>query len=315
MTWGSIHVFYAEHDDLLIDCLSGLAGRLKASGEISHAFFLRHWRNGPHIRFRLRVHDSAGLEQVLAATMERIEGYIAAVPSTTVVDPSAYQAAQQLMAQWEVDDETPGHLIANNSVRVEPYHRELGKYGGRRGAKIAEDLADASSNCVLRLLPVVRDDRGGRTSLAYVMTVSGALAAGLRPDALAPFLADYSRLWSHWAPSSTRAAWDRNLTKNWDRLRIQTERLLCGPPPSSPILREWSTAVATTAAAIDESEGDVLPAVTALGSDAEAQARRRYLLTNYLHTNNNRLGVLPAEEAFIAFLACRVVESLCRGQS
>jgi hypothetical protein len=313
MTWGSIHVFYAEHDDLLIDCLSGLVARLKASGEISHAFFLRHWHNGPHIRVRLRGHDSVGLERVLTAVMERIEGYVAAYPSTTIIDPSAYQAAQQLMAQWEVHDEPPGRLIANNSVRVEPYHRELGKYGGRRGVEIAEDLADASSNCVLRLLPIVRHDRGGRTSLAYVMTVSGALAAGLPLDALAPFLADYSRLWSHWAPSSVQAGWDRSLARNWERLRIQTERLLCGPSSNS-ILREWSMAVTTTTAAIDESESEVLPAVTALGSDAKAPARRRYLLTNYLHTNNNRLGVLPAEEAFIAFLAYRVVESMCRGQ-
>jgi Lantibiotic biosynthesis dehydratase C-term len=312
MTWGSIHIYYAEHDDLLLDCVSGLIGTLKSTGEISHSFFLRHWRNGPHVRLRLRTPGGADLEPILASAIEKIERYLTSFPSATVIDAPSYHAIQQLMAQWDQDDEPVGSLITSDLVRVEPYRRELGKYGGGRGVEIAEDLADASSACVLRLLPAVRHDRGARTSMAYVMTVLGVLAAGLPYAALAPFLANYSRLWSPWASSSTRSGWERSLAHNGDRLREQTERLLYGPPRSL-ILREWSAAVTAAMAAIDEAEDVVLPAVTLLGLDAAAQARRRYLLTNYLHTNNNRLGILPAEEAFIAFLGHQIANALCGG--
>ena len=42
-------------------------------------------------------------------------------------------------------------------------------------------------------------------------------------------------------------------------------------------------------------------------AEAAPRQRRNFLLLNYLHTHNNRFGIPPAQEAYLAFLAHHVL--------
>jgi hypothetical protein len=53
----------------------------------------------------------------------------------------------------------------------------------------------------------------------------------------------------------------------------------------------------------------VLAAVTLAGPDAPPQRRRQVLLSSYLHTHNNRLGLIPQQEALLGYLGHHVLSA------
>ena len=188
-------------------------------------------------------------------------------------------------------------LNPNNSVRRVTYEPELDKYGGTEGVAIAEDLFMASTSVVSRLLRDVVERPGRRSVYGLLLLLVAAHEFGVLD---AEFLERYEATWSPYAVAG--GLWPRPV-KEQD-LRVALPCLVSVREDSRPPeLDAWRSAVAAARQRLANWWGD-LPDLRADRNIGMAQ-----LLTHYVHTTNNRLGLLPADEAYLALLARTAFET------
>lgn len=146
------------------------------------------------------------------------------------------------------------------------------------------------------------------------MMLAALRAAGLDKAGIAAFLHSYSRYWSRYASEKFAASWPAGLERERPRLTRIAAAVLSGRSGSPPIdvLERWSGAVRTALASLDARGDEILPQVSIVGASATKALRRDLVLFNYLHTHNNRFGVLPVHESYLAYLGHHVVRGLAR---
>ncbi|MEQ4715021.1 thiopeptide-type bacteriocin biosynthesis protein [Nonomuraea sp. B19D2] len=300
--WHALHVYRHERqDELLVD---GLAPALTS---IEDFFFLRYWQGGPHIRVRVKL-DADIAEPALDRLSERLAGFLASRPVADF-DVEGFRQAQATMAELESADTE--EVYPGDTIRRVPYEPEYDKYGGPEGVAIAERLFAASSRIVLDLLRDVGGRSPARLGTGLSMMVRGLCAAGFTAEAMAGFFAHYCVLWSPYVFTRFLEAWPDLLKERHDATRAHVETLLShaaelrGDP--------FGAAVATAWAGVTDAAEVVLPQVVLAGADASRERRERVLMASYLHTHNNRLGLIPEQEAFLGFLGHHVL-SECAGR-
>jgi hypothetical protein len=312
--WCSIHIFYHNnHDELLVHCIEPLARLLKAQELVLRLFFLRYWKGGPHIRLRFLVANPKLRDDVLNMVCSRIREYLTLYPSTHALRPEQYREMERLFSTLENQQEVGGKLQPNNSLSIEYYLSELAKYGGSLGVAIAEDLFDASTSCVFRSLQQVGGTYEKKLGQAFVMSLVGTVAFGLPIAELPDFFDWYRCIWERYLVVSTKKSWETVLEKNRSRLEEYAYGILARKTVLSPVACEWGKAMASASNALATHSDEVFDAVQMVSANRET--KRWFLIMNYLHTHNNRIGVLTGDEAFIAFLAYRIVETALLHQS
>lgn len=300
--WHSLHVYrYPEQDLFLAHGVAPVLRPLRASGAVDRAFFLRYWQGGPHIRLRVRT-DAAVVDEIAG----KLRGHLAEYPSDGTFDIAAFQEGQRYMARME--DSDPHEIVPTDTVLPAEYEPEYGKYGGHAGVAIAEDLFDASTTAVLGALAQLDGRSARRLGVAFDMMLRGLAAVGRSPAGMADFFAYYCRLWSPYVFGHFSATWTELLARQGPPMTAHAGRLLA----TGSLTDDWSAAVRTAWQAVAEHTDTVLPHVTLAGPDAPPERRRQALLANYLHTNNNRMGVNPESEAYLAYLGHHVLSD-CAG--
>jgi len=294
--WRGVHVHdHGSHDTLLMDHLGpNLAER-------SRYFFIRYWEGGPHIRLRLDTRD----EQSFLDLVDSIRASVAGRPNLEASRAGAFQRTQRVLALLEGKPPEDTDAVAHGHVRVAGYQPEYGKYGGPRGVAIAEDLFVASSRLCLDLLPVMSPAGAPRLVLGVSTMLSALVGAGMTEPEIIEFLARYTHVWSgyvsreSWRGWPARAAGDRAIVSD------AVSAVLSGNPDLAVV--EWRDVVAGAVRAVRAEGEALLRDVTASGP--LSGRKLDFLVCHYLHTHNNRLGVLPDEEAYLAYLARNVLES------
>jgi hypothetical protein len=304
--WGSLHIYHhADHDALLVGCVAPLSRWFKSEGLASLVFYLRYWRGGPHVRLRFLAPDPVAREAALAVAHVSVTDHLRLYPSDRALDPKAFRAVERQFAELEGEPIEDAPLRPDNSCWIEPYEPELAKYGGVRGAAIAEVLFDASTSVALPLLEQAIVSPGKRLGHAFCMLLAGSIAFGVPIDELPAFFASYHRMWARYVHASAAGDWGTRLAENRDRLAEHARPLLEGKPSPQTSVRAWQEAMTNAGAAVRTKA--ILDEVRA---PIPAEHKHLFLLVNYLHTHNNRLGVTTAEEAYLGFLVQHVVEDL-----
>lgn len=123
--WHALRIAYFEDDrrGLLLGPLSDLLDTLRHQHGIDRVMLLPHWRHGPHVD--LTVHCSAKVldEVVWPAVRAQLLPWLAAHPSTKVLDPKAYEHLASRLALFELDPEPALPLLENNTVTPATYTR------------------------------------------------------------------------------------------------------------------------------------------------------------------------------------------------
>jgi thiopeptide-type bacteriocin biosynthesis protein len=297
---------YGKQDELLTDAVAPLLDDLRDDGALARAFFLRYWQGGPHVRLRLLLADGAA-DAALDETTRRLRGYLTAYPSTAGFDAAVYPEAQDYLAGLE--GETATALAPPDTLRPARYEPEYAKYGGPRGVAIAEELFDRSSAATLDLLPGLTRRPRRRLTAGFAAMLGGLRAAGLAPTEMAAFLANYCVYWSPYVFERTAEAWPALLARQHTALNTQVAAVLDRPACDGPS-GVFAAAMAAAVDAVRRVAGEVLPAITLVGPDATAERRYQVLVISYLHTHNNRLGLIPESEAFLAYLGHHAVSEV-----
>lgn len=304
MSWRSLHVYYhGRQEILLVECIRPCVAWRRSQG-LRGWFFLRHWKQGPHIRLRVKLEGPA-VEEQLAGLERQISKYLAEHPSGRTLPAERLQQVNEVLAELEGDSDPVSEIVPNNEVCARPYEPEYSKYGGPAGVALAEDLFERSSDIVVDLLGAREQTSWQRLGTAFAMMLAALCSAGFDERQIAEFLDRYSRFWARYAADDERASWPLQFERERQRLTRTAAGVLSRRWEASPIgdaLEQWSYAVRTTLELLDARGDEILPQVTLAGATATAHERRDFVLFNYLHTHNNRFGVAPAHESYLAYL-------------
>lgn len=307
--WRALHVHrYAQQDEFLLDGLAPVLRPLRESGAVSRFFFLRYWQGGHHLRVRLRVAESDA-DAVLDEVAGKLRAYLDEVPAAGEFDATEFHVeAQPTMASLEGAAAEP--IQPPDTIRRVGYEPEYAKYGGPAGVAIAEEWFGHSSDIVLDALRRTGGKSSKRLGLGFGMMLRGLCATGISPAEMAAFFAHYCVLWSPYVFDGFLDAWPELLAERGEPLRAHTEAVLAHQDAIAD--DPMYLGVANTWRRVREAGGTVLDRVTLAGSDADHARRERVLLVSYLHTHNNRFGLIPELEAFLGYLGHHVLSS-CAG--
>jgi hypothetical protein len=344
-TWHSAHVHYHEPlDDLILDAARPLFDQLEPA-VVPQAYWVRHWRRGPHLRLHLRTTEQVFTELLWPTLDGGLRGYLAAHPSTTLLDEHAEAAHHQQLAEREWELGPLGPWRANNSVHVEPYDPRLHALGGQVSADLLADFHTDATELAFAMLAAVR---GGAPRLTLALHLMFSYAQVTVPEGIRR---GYMSYFSHATgylrrcedPEATWAAFDRCYQDNRDRLAAQLDSVLdtvnssegAGPAefvaPWLELVHRYrqraEPLIASRAISFDHLVDQPLPrawssrpatVVSRLSANegwhreiGESDWFKRHRLQiNYQYLLLNRLGITPRNRYLLCHLAASTVQEV-----
>jgi hypothetical protein len=218
--WQAIRLSYYDEDkDRLI--LEGVRPFLETLGGAAEAaYFLRHWRRGPHLRISVLATSERFRTLVEPAATEILGRYLDQHPSSTTLppEPQLLRAHQQL-AELEREEGPLRPLVPNNSLVIEEHDRRLKVLGSEAAAQLLADFYLASNDLVFRMLETVQ---AGRSRESLGLSLMLAVAHHFRQNIGQGFISfrSHSEAFLHLsgARESTRASFQRQYQVNRPRL-------------------------------------------------------------------------------------------------
>lgn len=264
--------------------------QIAALDGVERLFFLRYTdEGGPHLRLRTAAHgDLAALDALVMPILERTLADLPLLPTSpyrpTIARPAAAGA------------EGSGPVTPPRIERA-TYEPDIETFGVK-GVLLAEALFDASSRCAIDIL---RDESGFAYSRkTLVPPLMDALAQAFVPDGGALIWRAYSDYWLDSVGGHAASAdWKARFVAKARSLAAEGVEVL--PPDAAlapgavAVLDTWRSACAESAAAFRSVDDDPPRAP-------------HELLFHFLHLMNNRLGLMPIEEAYYATLLAEAVE-------
>lgn len=272
---------YPAKLDQLEDVVRRIVGPAKdavrAAGGLRRWFFVRYIdREGAHVRMRFKVSPERGadasraIEELIAREMPAVQSL--PVPPLFPLDDAAFQARE----------------LAPHYAAAE-YQPEYEKYGGSAGVEIAERLFEISSELALKVVSSGQDLWPLRESLCLRMTRDLVRKFHPGAEAQADFLRNYLWYWSgqdYPGAFGLRARFEETAGHRAAQLSEQFNAL-GRHPLLGAAADDYREAIEATARELDR---------------ADIPVPRTRLCFDYVHMNNNRLGVKPVEEAYLAAL-------------
>lgn len=307
MTWLSYHIYYQESlNCLLTDCIYPLINQLEQQELSQGFFFLRYWKNGPHLRLRIK-YDYANHTEVKDSMELAIQGYLKQHPSKTIIDEQLYQEISRKFARLENEILYEFKLMTNNGLYLEDYEPEFHKYGGFKGVQIAEEIFITSSQLAMHVCV----HKKNKFVYAISMMLLAAKAFQMSSDQMQQFFRAYHQYWNIYN-NKTYENTNAHIEKITQQNSLQTLLFEVLQGKTGDLLNPWYSVINAAQQKLTRHLDGISMHIT----DANAQNYpSQYLLTQYIHTNNNRLGVLATEEAFLGYIAAYMVQRFVEEQN
>jgi hypothetical protein len=169
-------VYYANRKtELLRDCLLPLAQEIARSPAVEVCTVERQWRFGPHVRICVRASDAAAEAAVSDLALPRIRAWLAAHPSTEVLDETAYARLSEHLGTVELVPPPYLPLRPDNTCFIDEHRPREDLIGPPAAVDFYERTQARALEPVRRLLEAARDNDARR--LEYVLRVLVVLAA------------------------------------------------------------------------------------------------------------------------------------------
>lgn len=312
LQWICYHIYYhGDQDVLLKEGVFPIVNILNEKKLLKGFFFLRYWKKGPHLRVRLLANINNHAE-MQALFVDLLTLYLKKYPSDSSLDVDTYKKMiENLSSDDELNYET---LCENNSFECELYSPEFEKYGGKAGVAIAESVFMVSSSMVETLFMDKNYDAKKKLGNAFLM-MSIALAAfdfGVRD--YVQFFNGYFNYWRYYntrfSLESSVLKWDEyyNLQKSLlSKITVHCVSGLLNDQNLNASLRTWFDCLSKAKMNLHEIP---LEKEIQFSNFTQKIDPVHYLLMNYLHTHNNRHGVLVHEEAFLGYIGLKTYSEL-----
>lgn len=283
-TWLSWRIYLGSAGTKAEQLITGALPHVAAFDGVTRWFFLHHIDDaGPHLRLRVQTSGDPGLlrrhtEAILYATLEDLPR----------LPPSPYRPT---ILPALVDDPREGASTGRAGSRVDAdrYDPDVTAFG-TGGVGVAEDLFFASSRIALDVLVAERDQRYSRKTV--IPLLMDAVRMAFLPEQASSFWSAYATYWFDFDPK-VRDEWLPHFIDKARALHsggipvLPTDDGLSGDALET--VRRWRHAT------LDGAEG-----FRAARDDPPRSPRD--LAFHVVHGMNNRLRLLPLEEAYYATL-------------
>lgn len=251
--WYALRVaYFGERGPLLLGPIAKAIETAKREAGVERAFFLPHWKFGPHVDLVVQCDSETYALRVLPAMQAILEAWIAEHPSSAKIDPEEYEKTSKWIGTFEIDSGPYLPLLKDNSVTPVPYLRPKTLLI----PEVAESKEFMLSDCSELLLALYRLKDADRES--FFITLHAMLAAtantptsGLKEGYMSMRShADYFFA-AHDSDNALRDRFDAIDVKNQERLDQATRATADGdyagtglPEPFVAILSEWAKVLA-----------------------------------------------------------------------
>jgi thiopeptide-type bacteriocin biosynthesis protein len=215
-------------------------------------------------------------------------------------------------------------LYPNNTVQFIKYQPETERYGGPIGINIAEKQFEISSEAVIRLLqqyPTISYE--GRLFAAIQLHLGFVYSFGFTKEEIYSFFHTIEQMMLMHV---------LNLSSSTDKRTEQEKKILAAFVNSyekqsamlinysgdiwnalhknmkfdSPWMEYWTNNLKHIHEALSSAflKGLILP------DKYQRPNKLWYIYESYIHMTNNRLGILNCDEAYLAYLICRVIKEI-----
>jgi hypothetical protein len=245
-SWRAVHVYYYDEDKdgLLLDAVRPLLRRI--AGNVHSAYFVRHWRYGPHVRIPVRCTPSAFRSVVEPAVTDIVEGYLARRPSTVSLPPEhVLLPMHQRLAEMELEPGPLRPLVPDNNIVFTEHDRRLHTLGGDVGSDLLAEFYAATNNLAFAMLEEIR---GGRSREFVGLSLMLAIAHSFGGEAgiARGFVSfrSHSEAFLHGSsdPEGIRTRFDRQYRANAGALTALVRSVLDtvdGRADAVPFANEW----------------------------------------------------------------------------
>lgn len=308
---------------------------------VERAYYLPHWRRGPHIRILVDCPDETFDQDVLPLAERSIGGYLSAHRNRSMADPEALLDQHRRLAEMEGE---PGPLTPwypDNTVAAEDFPSRAAALGSEDAAELLADFYTDATPLALRMTAI--DDQAALFASCFDLLVSTAqfgAPAGLSRGFLA--FRSHAEAYLTMAPEGPglRAAWERQYATAAGHLVTRAGHVVAdatNPSRATPStawatalggvadrIRELSANGAIRLADTDASGGPLMTVAAASPFHRQLQAQdwwnsgfagadwfkayRVMLNFGYLHLT--RVGITPVRRFLLCYLASRAAEDL-----
>ena len=248
MSWHSVHIhYYDDQNELLLDGVRPLLRRLR--GSVESAYFLRHWRQGPHVRLLLNAEPQMYADVVRPLVDVVIGDFLARRPSAASIKPADRLPEHRLLAAREKDTGPLMPWHPDNSIHDAEPDDQTVVLGGVEAARLLADFYCDTTELAFDMLAFAR--AGGQLQrIAFDLLVATAGAFwrhGLSSGFLG--LRSLAELFLETWPEGhgVRSAWERHSRQHSTALAHEASDVaatLSGGFSGIPFVGEWVAAVA-----------------------------------------------------------------------
>jgi hypothetical protein len=342
--WRAVRVYYYDadrKDDLVLDAIRPLLRAL--DGGVERAYFVRHWRRGPHLLVPVLAAPAAFASLVEPAVADIVGGYLDRNPSTATLPPEeVLLPAHERLARLEHEDGPLRPLVPDNTVVFGEHDRRLHIVDGPVGADLLAEFYTETNGLVFRMLEEVRAGRT-REMLGLPLMLAVAHVFGYPPGIDRGFISfrSHAEAFLHSRPDQqqVRETFERQFRANRETLARLVPAVLDtldgGAGGGVPFVAEWVDTLRAywirSEAMLSDGRLTVAPDVTPdrpiwttidtspmhrmMSADAGFRAlfnhpafKRYRLVLNYTYLHLARLGVLGNRRFLLCHLAANAVE-------
>lgn len=264
-------------DSVIENILFPLIENIQLEIDVKKWFFMRYIdQEGPHLRFRLLV-PSTMWKKTIVFMEEESDSIITHIKEMPDIN------MQRLLP-------VGSHTDFPSGVKIELglYDPEVKKYGGQLGLEYAEDLFQASTKLVGNFISQINEIKVDRFELALNIMKWTVESSSLSQQELYTFIYEYVLYWGDSGYGQSNMT--THLLKQAENKSDYIEKVFANGNQFSnnPYMKDYL---------------ERLQNLLKLAKDSEdIQQTERSLLFHYLHMMNNRIGVWPIEEAYLAAL-------------
>lgn len=295
--WLSIHLFYANHDFLLINGVKPFIDLMKSKCYIYSYFFIRYWEKGPHIRLRLKISSNK-------------------IPEIKTLIDNYFTEFMERRHPSVRKQEFPGSCN-NNSIHYIDYIPETERYGGKYALKIAEEHFENSSDTVLSLM-AKSDEWSFPVGQALVIQLHilffNAIKINLSNRVKMLSVLSENKIWKKKAQKflvdndNIEEIFENHFQKKRNILygiKQEIEKLIEANTLCD--YRELHSFFQSIQKTDEELKNLFKNKKTEFDSDEQTQRTRIYM--SYLHMLNNRIGLKNHDEAYIVYIIYRLYKN------
>lgn len=277
-----LYVNHPNHlDSLVREAVGPAVNKARGAAEVDRWFFLRYFdESGYHLRLRFKS-TADGANSIYEAVNPFLSRAVEEICRRTAPD-----IKRIVPLEVPVIPGDPGCTLSF-------YEPEYDKYGGPRGVELAEEAFQISSELVLNILSYPGLSSPDLVGLALLLMAGCARQWSDSPTDLEEFWDSYHIYWSGEdvpGAEALQTSFKQGAAKRRELINQQCRSLMDNS--------EWVEIVSSYTAAM----GDNFERAKKF----ELEVPIRDLSFNHIHLTNNRLGILPIEESYLAAMVQQI---------